>query len=210
MPLLAARWRRAAFSSRSRITGSSRRCAIRLSLRTTLRRCAGSWAMRRLWGRSSRLVLMGHSAGAYNAAMLALDPRWLGDDRRAVRGLIGLAGPYDFLPFSGKVERAAFAGVVDPRSTQPVNVAGPGDPPAFLATGDEDKLVRPRNSDALVKSQAAGRGCGGRSPALSRHRPRWTHYRDREAASRSRVGVGRSGRVRHASFQEITAAMSAS
>src|ERR1700676_4679895 len=50
----------------------------------------------------ARLYLMGHSAGAYNAAMLSLDRRWLGeiglDPRRDLRGFIGLAGPYDFLP----------------------------------------------------------------------------------------------------------------
>jgi acetyl esterase/lipase len=43
----------------------------------------------RFGGDPHRLILAGHSAGAYNAAMLALDPAWLGTDRRAVRGLIG-------------------------------------------------------------------------------------------------------------------------
>ncbi|WP_254606600.1 alpha/beta hydrolase, partial [Sphingomonas bacterium] len=42
-------------------------------------------------GDPDRLVLAGHSAGAYDAAMLALDPRWLGADRAAVRGWAGLA-----------------------------------------------------------------------------------------------------------------------
>ncbi|WP_260929302.1 alpha/beta hydrolase [Novosphingobium sp. 9] len=108
-------------------------------------------------GDRDRLILAGHSAGAYNAAMLALDPRWLGKDRTAVRGLIGLAGPYNFLPFEGPVVEKTFAGVEDPISTQPVHFAGPGDPSAFLATGDKDKLVRPANSDALERQlKAAG------------------------------------------------------
>ena len=102
-----------------------------------------------------RMVLAGHSAGAYDAAMLALDPRWLGADRRGVRGLIGLAGPYDFLPFNGKVVQSAFAGVDDPPSTQPVLYAAAGAPPAFLATGDKDTLVLPRNSDALAAALRA-------------------------------------------------------
>ncbi|WP_404710011.1 alpha/beta hydrolase [Sphingomonas sp. MMS24-J13] len=101
-------------------------------------------------GDPDRLILAGHSAGAYDAAMLALDPRWLGPDRKAVRGLIGLAGPYDFLPFDGAVVEAAFAGVRDPASTQPVNFVSADAPPAFLATGDKDTTVRPRNSDALA------------------------------------------------------------
>ncbi|WP_206240202.1 alpha/beta hydrolase [Novosphingobium terrae] len=104
------------------------------------------------WGGDpDRLILAGHSAGAYNAAMLALDPHWLGQDRRAVKGLIGLAGPYDFLPFKGPVVEKAFAGVADPVATQPVHYAHRGDPPAFLATGDKDTLVLPRNSDALAE-----------------------------------------------------------
>lgn len=108
-------------------------------------------------GDPDRIVLAGHSAGAYDAAMLALDPRWLGSDRGAVRGLIGLAGPYDFFPFDGPVARAAFAGVADPESTQPVRFAGAGDPPALLATGNDDATVRPANSDALAaRLSAAG------------------------------------------------------
>lgn len=108
-------------------------------------------------GDRERLVLAGHSAGAYNAAMLALDPRWLGEDRGAVRGLIGLAGPYDFLPFDGPVTVAAFGQWPRGEETQPVTYGDAGDPPALLATGDDDTTVRPRNSDSLAaKLGAAG------------------------------------------------------
>lgn len=108
-------------------------------------------------GDRDRIVLIGHSAGAYNAAMLALDPRWLGADRSAIRGWAGLAGPYDFLPLSGKVTPATFGGAADPVQTQPVTFAGAGDPPTLLATGDRDTLVLPRNSDALAaRLTAAG------------------------------------------------------
>jgi len=102
-----------------------------------------------------RIVLAGHSAGAYNAAMLALDPQWLGPDRRAVRGLIGLAGPYDFLPLDGPVTRAAFGNAADAAATQPVNFARHDTPPALLATGDKDTTVLPRNSDELAARLAA-------------------------------------------------------
>lgn len=110
------------------------------------------------WGGDpGRIVLAGHSAGAYDAAMLATDPRWLGADRSAVRGWIGLAGPYDFLPLDGPVTRAAFGGAADPRETQPVTHAGAGDPPALLMTGSKDRTVLPRNSDALAaRLTAAG------------------------------------------------------
>lgn len=103
-----------------------------------------------LGGDPDRVVLAGHSAGAYDAAMLALDPRWLGTDRAAVRGLAGLAGPYDFLPFDGPVVQRTFGGAGDPVATQPVTYVSADDPPAFLATGDKDDTVRPANSDSLA------------------------------------------------------------
>ncbi|RYE61073.1 MAG: alpha/beta hydrolase [Hyphomicrobiales bacterium] len=63
---------------------------------------------REFGGDPTRIVLMGHSAGAYIAAMLAVDDRWLKADRSAIRGFVGLAGPYDFAPFDVDASRAAF------------------------------------------------------------------------------------------------------
>lgn len=100
-------------------------------------------------GDPSRIVLSGHSAGAYNAAMLAYDERWLGEDRMAIRGFVGLAGPYDFLPLDTDSTRAAFGEWPDLPETQPVTWAGAGDPPALLLHGTEDTTVKPRNSTAL-------------------------------------------------------------
>jgi acetyl esterase/lipase len=99
-------------------------------------------------GRS--VVLMGHSAGAYIAAMLAVDPRWLGDTRAVVKGLVGIAGPYDFAPFDVDASRAAFGSAPNPAETQPVTWAGAGDPPALLLYGMDDTVVKPRNSEALA------------------------------------------------------------
>jgi acetyl esterase/lipase len=104
----------------------------------------------RFGGDPDRIVLVGHSAGAYNAAMLALDPRWLGSDRAAIRGFAGLAGPYDFLPLDLDVTRAAFGRARDLPSTQPINHASPGDPPALLLHGAADTTAYPRNSQLLA------------------------------------------------------------
>jgi acetyl esterase/lipase len=100
-------------------------------------------------GDPSRIVLVGHSAGAYNAAMLALDPRWLGRDRAAIRGFAGLAGPYDFLPLDGPVTRAAFGAEREPATTQPISFASADDPPALLLHGGKDRTVFVRNSQQL-------------------------------------------------------------
>lgn len=108
-------------------------------------------------GAPETIVVSGHSAGAYIAAMLAVDDRWLGKDRAAIRGLVGIAGPYDFAPFDVAASKAAFGTWPDPAQTQPVNWAGAGDPPTLLLVGDADETVRPRNSEALAaKLSAAG------------------------------------------------------
>ncbi len=107
-------------------------------------------------GDPGRIVLMGHSAGAYIAAMLAVDRRWLGEDARSVRGFVGLAGPYDFAPFDVDVARAAFGDWPRPAETQPVTWAGAGDPPSLLLVGGEDTVVQPRNSQALAEKLRAG------------------------------------------------------
>lgn len=112
---------------------------------------------RRYGGDGERIVLIGHSAGAYNAAMLALDPALLGADRSAVRGFAGLAGPYDFLPLDDSATIAAFGRWPRPADTQPIRYAGPGAPPALLLHGVDDTRVKPRNSHALAgRLKAAG------------------------------------------------------
>ena len=114
-----------------------------------------------LGGDPTRVVLMGHSAGAYNAAMLALDRQWLGReglDANQLRGFIGLAGPYDFLPLDTDASRHSFGEASDLRATQPIHFARPDAPPMLLLTGDADKTVRPRNSMALARAMTeAGR-----------------------------------------------------
>ncbi|HEY0312225.1 MAG TPA: alpha/beta hydrolase [Allosphingosinicella sp.] len=108
-------------------------------------------------GDPRRIVLAGHSAGAYIAAMLSVDGRWLGSDRALVRGFAGLAGPYDFAPFDVAASREAFGRWPKAEETQPVTWAGAGDPPALLLVGDADRTVLPRNSEALsAKLRAAG------------------------------------------------------
>lgn len=110
-------------------------------------------------GDASRLFLSGHSAGAHIALMLAADTLWLraaGFDRTRLKGVIGIAGPYDFLPIRSASVRDVFAGS-DPAATQPINFVGRGLPPALLLHGDADETVFPRNSERLGAAwQAAG------------------------------------------------------
>lgn len=101
-------------------------------------------------GDPRRIVLAGHSAGAYIAAMLAVDERWLGADRGAVKGLIGLAGPYDFLPADAPETEKAFGAWPHPEEVAPIGYAGPGDPPALLLAGAKDRVVSPFIAEAFA------------------------------------------------------------
>ncbi len=107
------------------------------------------------------MFLMGHSAGAYNAVMLAVDRRWLGavglEPRRDLRGVIGLAGPYDFLPVRTAELKAIFGPPEQRPDTQPINHVDGQSPPLFLATDTGDKVVDPGNTTRMAaKVRAAG------------------------------------------------------
>lgn len=104
-------------------------------------------------GDPDRIALVGHSAGAYNAVMLALDPGLLGQRGLSgrVRCAVGLSGPYDFFPFDGPITLRTFGAVREPMGTQPINFVSASAPPMFLASGDRDTLVSPRNTEALAR-----------------------------------------------------------
>lgn len=109
-------------------------------------------------GDPNSIFLSGHSAGAYNVAQVALDGQWLeeaGVPREAIRGVVGLAGPYDFYPFDTDRSRAAFESVGAAEDSQPVNHAAASAPPMLLVHGEDDTVVRIRNSIALEKALRA-------------------------------------------------------
>ncbi|NBX02568.1 MAG: alpha/beta hydrolase [Alphaproteobacteria bacterium] len=103
-------------------------------------------------GDENNLFLAGHSAGAYNAVMLAVNhdyfnrvnikPSW-------VRGTIGIAGPYDFLPLTDPTLIKLFSTAAQEKDTQPITFVNKKYAPIFLATGDSDEEVLPRNSIIL-------------------------------------------------------------
>lgn len=111
-------------------------------------------------GDPQNLFLAGHSAGAYNAMMLTLDPRYLravGGSATWIRGTIGLSGPYHFLPVEEKIITQIFSTAPE-KETQPVlllNGKRRSYPPVFLATGGNDIWVVPANTDKLAKALAA-------------------------------------------------------
>lgn len=101
------------------------------------------------------VVAMGHSAGAFIAVALAVDPRW--GAQGALSGAVGLAGPYQFGPEYASYA-PIFAAAPDgwaralPEGTSPA-----GSSPLLLLHGAEDRIARPRQSTYLAeRAQAAG------------------------------------------------------
>ena len=103
-------------------------------------------------GDPNRLFVMGHSAGAHLAALIATDPHYLASQSMSkadLCGVIGLAGPYDFLPIQDRTLLDVFPASTRPES-QPVNYVTGHEPPMFLAAGIGDTTVDPGNTDRLA------------------------------------------------------------
>lgn len=102
---------------------------------------------------AERLFLAGHSAGAYNAVMLAVDRRYLSDaDRLALKGAIGIAGLYDLLPLKTQTMLAIFDG--NRPETQPIEYVDRKTTPILLAHGGRDVVVHPGNSVRMAEKLA--------------------------------------------------------
>jgi acetyl esterase/lipase len=98
-------------------------------------------------GDPARVFVSGHSAGAYNAIMLAANPKFVhdaGGDPSWMRGAIGIAGPYDFLPMTDPKIITIFGGANNP-ATQPITFVDGKRPPMLLVDGTDDKTVDPGN-----------------------------------------------------------------
>jgi acetyl esterase/lipase len=99
-------------------------------------------------GHPNNVFLAGHSAGAYIAVMLTVNKTYLenqGGNLSWIKGTIGIAGPYDFLPFTDPKIKALFSKAKD-STTQPINYVTAGLPPMLLVTGNKDTEVYPKNA----------------------------------------------------------------
>jgi acetyl esterase/lipase len=101
-------------------------------------------------GDPDKVSVMGHSAGGYIALMLALDGQWLGADRARIKCVVGLAGPYDFLPLTDPELKIIFGTEADLAKTQPISYVDGKAPPVLLVTGRLDRIVSPGNVTRLA------------------------------------------------------------
>jgi acetyl esterase/lipase len=124
-------------------------------------------------GDPSRIYLVGHSAGAHIAMLLATDGRYLCAQqmsKKDLSGVIGLAGPYDFLPLHDATLEQIFPPALRAAS-QPINFVDGTEPPVFVAAGQRDTVVDPGNTDRLA---ARLRASGDRDVEV-KHYPRVGH-----------------------------------
>jgi acetyl esterase/lipase len=124
-------------------------------------------------GDEEELFLMGHSAGAHIAAMLTLNGEYLreeGLEPEDLAGMIGLAGPYDFLPLQSERLKTIFGPEAERWKSQPINFITGDNAPMLLLVGTADKTVWPRNTYNLAaKIKAAG------GPVQMVEYPGWGH-----------------------------------
>ena len=105
-------------------------------------------------GDANKVFLAGHSAGAHIAVMMAINPEYLAQvslKPNDFAGVIGLAGPYDFLPLKSDRLKIIFGAEAEQWKSQPINFVDGKNPPLFLAIGTKDNTVWPRNSINLAK-----------------------------------------------------------
>lgn len=104
-------------------------------------------------GDPNRLFLAGHSAGAYNAVMQALDPAFRAEYgvTMPILAVAALSGPYDFYPFEYNEVRDVFGEAPNPQGTQPINLITAESPPMYLATGTTDPIVRVQNTERFAE-----------------------------------------------------------
>ena len=105
-------------------------------------------------GDANKIYLAGHSAGAHMAVMMAINPEYLAQASlkpNDFAGVIGLAGPYDFLPLKSERLKIIFGPEAQQWKSQPINFVDGKNPPLFLAVGMKDDTVWPRNTFNLAK-----------------------------------------------------------
>jgi acetyl esterase/lipase len=103
-------------------------------------------------GQNRPVILMGHSAGAHIAALLAVDPHYLAGSPPPA-AVVGLAGPYAFdpttWPRTSDIFRAAAA---NPDRARPAALVSSEAPPMFFARGVEDDVVAEFNANDMASA----------------------------------------------------------
>ncbi len=116
----------------------------------------------RFGGNVGRIHVMGHSAGAHTAVLLAADKRYLAAEGKqakdVIRSIVGLAGPYDFTPEDPTLKKIFGPPANYSQMQVPTFIDG-SEPPLLLLYGDKDKDVGRFNLDRLIAAIRSKNGC---------------------------------------------------
>ena len=110
---------------------------------------------------NSPLIIISHSAGAYNAVMVSVAPKYLKsqgvDVCQTIAGTVGMAGPYGAL----KLKKEPYITIFPDRHVgkdAPLHLINGPTPPLFLPIGDKDTTVSDLQGRELAKKIEARGG----------------------------------------------------
>jgi acetyl esterase/lipase len=112
-------------------------------------------------GDPNKIFVMGHDSGAHIAAMLALNESYLkavGGSRSWLKGMIGIAGPYDFMPLTAPDLRDLFGPPDQYAQSQPILFVDGQNPPMLLLHAEDDQIVLVKNTRNLARAVAKAGG----------------------------------------------------
>lgn len=108
------------------------------------------------WSMQPKSVfVVGHSAGAHIASLLALDERYLapyGMKPTQLSGVVGLSTPADFAATLGAQYRPIFTDESGLQAAQPIRYVSSKAPPMLLIHGLDDGLVYASNTQSLASA----------------------------------------------------------
>jgi acetyl esterase/lipase len=102
----------------------------------------------RYGGNPQQIVVMGHSAGAFNVVEAVDNQRWLNEVNvpvSSIKAVVGIAGPYSY-DFRTDNTRDAFPANALPDQVMPDRHVRVDAPPHLLLIGSKDQRVKPANA----------------------------------------------------------------
>ena len=115
----------------------------------------------RQYGGKKRMHIMGHSAGGYNALMLALNPEWLAPHtlapEKTIAGVVALAAPYSI-----NITATPYKNVFPPTQVERYQLdyyinANTNIPPLLLINAEGDAIIPPEYNQTFIQALHAVR-----------------------------------------------------